>query len=84
MTQPKQLSISAQEFDTGDFYFLGNVFDHPIEDGRLVGLNSIYGEGTAFAGSAYSRETGSATGIPGLIGIYVTKQAIGHLLHNVS
>ena len=89
MNDSKELPsiIGKEAFDSGEFVLLTNLFskEMPMPDTNglrhrsnyeiLESCRDIYGKDNVITGNAFDRETQTASGIPHLFGVYVTKKA---------
>ena len=54
-----------------------------ILQGRVADLEAVYGYGSVETGNAIDHRTGKATGVPGMIGVYIPREAYDAAIESV-
>ena len=79
--------VGPEAFNSGEYRFIANLVvddenrphdisvETPSNYVVLQNLKAYYGEEAVATGNAYDQKTETASGIPGIFGVYVTKTA---------
>ena len=78
-------------YETGEWEWVANLRSDVFEQVRagetkavtavIKGLEDAYGEQAVATGNAFDRVSGTASGVPNMVGVYVMKSALENAQH---